>query len=96
VWIHLVDTATNATVAQIDVVPLTGLLRGYPDVQQIQHPVAQWHQGEWVAGAYNLALPSTLAPGTYRLETGMWVPPNGPQANIRPAGPIMLGQITVK
>jgi hypothetical protein len=96
VWIHLVDPATNATVAQIDVVPLTGLLRNYPDVQQIQHPVSQWHEGEWVAGTYNLALPSTLAPGTYRLETGMWVPPNGPQANIRPAGPVVLGQLTVK
>jgi hypothetical protein len=96
VWIHLVDPATNATAAQVDVTPLTGLLRAYPAVQQIEHPVAQWHKGEWVAGSYNIALPAGLAPGIYRLETGMWVPPNGPGANISPSGPIVLGEITVR
>jgi hypothetical protein len=95
VWIHLVDPSTNSTVAQIDVVPLAGLLRGYPGIEQIQHPVAQWHKGEWVAGVYNLALPAGLAPGTYRLETGMWVPPNGPNATISPSGPVVLGVIKV-
>jgi hypothetical protein len=96
VWIHLVDPATDGTVAQIDVVPLSGLLRGYPNVQQIDHLVTQWHKGEWVAGVYNMALPSSLAPGTYRLETGMWVPPNGPGANIAPLGPIVLGVIRLR
>jgi hypothetical protein len=96
VWIHLVNPISNATVAQVDVAPLTGLLRAYPAVQQIEHPVAQWHAGEWVAGSYNIALPAGLAPGKYSLETGMWVPPNGPGAYVYPAGPIVLGEITVR
>ncbi|MEO8285342.1 MAG: phospholipid carrier-dependent glycosyltransferase [Chloroflexota bacterium] len=91
VWIHLVDPATGSTVAQLDVVPLTGLLRGYPDVQQIQHRVSSWHNGEWIAGSYNIPLPATLTPGTYRLETGLWVPPNGPSS-----APVVLGELTIK
>ena len=90
------DPATNSTVAQVDVVPLAGLLRGYPDVEQIQHPVAQWHQGEWVAGVYNMALPAILAPSTYRLETGMWVPPEGPRSEHHSFNPVVLGEISVK
>jgi hypothetical protein len=95
-WIHLVDPATNSTVSQVDIAPLTGMLRSYPNIEQIQHPVAQWHEGEWLAGTYNLSLPANLAPGTYRLETGMWVPPGGPSANTSSGGSIVLGEITVK
>jgi len=96
VWIHLVDPATNSTLSQVDVVPLAGLLRAYPKIEQIQHPVALWHQGEWVEGTYNLSLPANIPPGTYRLETGMWIPPGGPSANISSDGLIVLGQIEVK
>jgi len=95
VWIHLVDEATNSTPAQIDVAPLAGLLRGYPGIEQIQHPVAKWHKGEWVAGVYNVSLPAGLAPGTYRLEMGMWVPPNGPNATISSGASIVLGEIKI-
>ena len=90
-WIHLVDPATNATVAQIDVVPLTGLLRGYPGVQQIQHPVTQWHQGEWVAGTYNLALPATLCARHLQARNGHVGAAKGLRPISRPRGPIVLG-----
>lgn len=87
VWVHLVDTATNTTVAQIDVVPLTGQLRQYPGITQEPHPVKDWHAGELLAGIYNFALPASLKPGMYSLQTGMWVPPNGPTTRISyPAG----------
>ncbi|HET9496386.1 MAG TPA: glycosyltransferase family 39 protein [Chloroflexia bacterium] len=101
VWVHLVDPATGATVAQVDVPPLTGLYRGYPEVRQIARPVSQWYRGEWVTGTYNLAIPEGLAPGTYRLETGMWVPPSGPSAKYTPSGGqqaerVALGEIEVR
>jgi hypothetical protein len=101
VWIHLVDPASGSTVAQLDVQPLTGLYRGYPEVRQIARPVSQWYRGEWVTGTYNLAIPEGLAPGTYRLETGMWVPPSGPSAKYAPPGGqqaerVVLGEIEVR
>jgi hypothetical protein len=98
VWVHLIDPATGSTVAQVDTPPLTGMLRDYPQVTQQQHPVSRWHGGELLAGTYNFDLPPTLPPGRYRLETGMWVPPNGPGA--RSTGgespdKIVLGDIEV-
>lgn len=83
VWVHLVDPATGATVAQVDVPPLAGMLKQYPIINLERHPVSDWHQGELVAGIYNFPLPADLKPGKYRLETGMWVPPNGPGAAVR-------------
>ena len=82
VWVHLVDPATGGTVAQVDVAPLTGRLKNYPEIAQIPHPVSRWHAGEFVEGVYNLGIPAGLSPGTYRLEMGMWVPPNGPSARV--------------
>jgi 4-amino-4-deoxy-L-arabinose transferase-like glycosyltransferase len=82
VWVHLVDPASGGTVAQVDVAPLTGRLKNYPEIAQIPHPVPRWHAGEFVEGVYNLAIPLGLSPGTYRLEMGMWVPPNGPSARV--------------
>jgi hypothetical protein len=101
VWIHLVDPVTGGTVAQLDVQPLSGMLRNYPYVQQIPHPVGTWHEGEMVAGAYNLPIPAGVPPGTYRLETGMWVPPSGPGARLTsPTGEVLnsivLGDVAVK
>ena len=95
------NPASGATIAQVDVPPLTGLYRGYPEVRQIARPVSRWYRGEWVAGSYNLALPEGLAPGTYRLETGMWVPPSGPSAKYTPPGGqqterVVLGEIEVR
>lgn len=83
VWIHLVDPATDGTVAQLDVQPLAGMLKQYPIINREPHPVREWHQGELLAGIYNFPLPASLKPGRYRLETGMWVPPNGPGATVR-------------
>ncbi len=101
VWVHLVDPASGATVAQVDVPPLTGLYRGYPGVRQIARPVSQWYKGEWVEGSYNQAIPASLSPGAYRLETGMWVPPSGPSAKYTTQGEqqserVALGEIEVR
>jgi hypothetical protein len=104
VWVHLVDPASGKTVAQVDVQPLTGRLKAYPGISQQPHPVSQWHQGELLAGIYNFNLPPDLKAGTYRLDTGMWIPPNGPGAGITynppdanlPRDHVVLGEITVK
>src|SRR5436190_17542339 len=96
VWIHLVDPASGDTVAQLDVPPLTSQLQNYPDVMRQPHPVPQWHEGELLAGVYNFNLPPTLKPGTYHLETGMWIPPNGPGAKTSTGDRITLGEIEVK
>lgn len=104
VWIHLVDPATEGTVAQLDVAPLTGQMKDYPRVVQQAHPVAQWHHGEFLAGVYNLSVPPNLTPGAYRLEAGMWVPPNGPGAKMtdkdgqgtQPPDRVVLGEINVR
>jgi hypothetical protein len=63
--------------------------------------VGTWHEGEMVAGAYNLPIPAGVPPGTYRLETGMWVPPSGPGARLTsPTGEVLnsivLGDVAVK
>ncbi len=106
VWVHMVDPASGNTIAQVDVLPLTGQLSNYPQVVHEPHPVSKWHEGELLAGVYNFSLPSEVRPGTYRIETGMWVPPNGPGAQIaydsqnKPAGDaptdrVILGDISV-
>jgi hypothetical protein len=101
VWIHLVDPATEQTMAQLDVQPFAGMLKQYPIVNREPHPVTKWHQGELLAGIYNFPLPTNLKPGKYRLETGMWVPPNGPSATLRlentnqPTDRVVLGEIEV-
>ncbi|HEX8228610.1 MAG TPA: phospholipid carrier-dependent glycosyltransferase [Chloroflexia bacterium] len=101
VWIHLVDPATEQTVAQLDVQPLAGMLKQHPIINREPHPVRDWHQGELLAGIYNFPLPADLKLGKYRLETGMWVPPNGPGATVRlqpgneTADRIVLGEIEV-
>jgi 4-amino-4-deoxy-L-arabinose transferase-like glycosyltransferase len=98
VWVHLVDPATGGTVAQVDTAPLTGMLRAYPGVTQQPHPVSQWHQGELLSGVYNFSLPAGMPAGRYRLETGMWVPPNGPGARITDSPTpdrIVLGDVEV-
>lgn len=82
VWVHLVDPATGNSVAQVDVPPLSGQWKQYPGITRQPHPVKDWKQGELLGGIYNFALPANLKPGKYRLETGMWVPPNGPGAQV--------------
>lgn len=100
VWIHLVDPATGKTEAQVDVQPLSGMLKQYPIINREPHPVKEWHQGELLAGIYNFSLPANLKPGKYRLETGMWVPPNGPGATIAQGGTptdrVVLAEVEVR
>jgi hypothetical protein len=107
VWVHLIDPETGSTVAQVDVPPLTAHLRNFPEVQREFRPVSSWHEGETVAGVYSFAIPEGLRPGTYRLETGMWVPPSGPGAKVTypaserpqldpPETRILLGEIVVE
>ncbi len=107
VWVHLVDPATGDTVAQVDVLPLTGQLRAYPEVLHEPRAVSQWKKGEMLAGVYNFDLPATLRHGMYRLETGMWVPPGGPGAQVTyspkdkpegevPGDRVVLGEIEVR
>jgi hypothetical protein len=101
VWVHLVDGAGN-TVAQVDVLPLTGQLRAYPEVLHEPRAVKDWKKGEMLAGVYNFDLPAGLPPGKYSIETGMWVPPGGPGANMRypdgsgPGDRVVLGEIEVR
>ncbi len=106
VWVHLIDAASENTVAQVDVQPLTGQLSNYPQVVHEPHPVSKWHEGELLAGVYNFSLPSEVRAGTYHIETGMWVPPNGPGAQIAydpqnkpasdaPTDRVILGNISV-
>lgn len=106
VWIHLVNAADNSTVSQISVAPLVGQLKDYPRVVQQPHPVSEWQAGEMLAGVYNLPIPESAPPGTYRVEAGMWVPPNGPGARVypgtggsgsaQPTDRVTLGEITIK
>jgi hypothetical protein len=107
VWVHMVDAETGETVAQVDAQPLTGQLRSYPEVAHQMWPVSQWHRGEMLAGVYNFNLQATLRAGRYRLETGMWVPPSGPAAEVTystegedtgemPRDRVVLGEIEVR
>lgn len=101
VWIHMVDQLGN-TVAQVDVLPLTGQLQTYPDVLHEPRAVKDWKKGEMLAGVYNFDLPAGLPTGKYKIETGMWVPPSGPGAQLGvpdiegPQNSIVLGIISVR
>jgi hypothetical protein len=47
---------------------------------------------------YNLPIPADAPQGKYRLEMGMWVPPNGPGAHVsgQPDGPVLLGEFDIR
>ncbi len=59
-FVHLVDE-TGAPLAQNDRPPLNNF-----------YPTSAWATEPWVAETYTLPLPATLAPGTYRLITGLY------------------------
>jgi len=98
VWVHLINKATGSTVSQISVTPLTGQLKDYPKIVQQPHAVGQWHAGEFVPGVYNMPIPADTPPGDYRLEMGMWVPPNGPGAHVsgQDGDSVVLGEFAVR
>jgi len=88
--LHLLDAA-GATVAQIDVQPISnGRLR----------PLADWYPQEFLAGAYNIPLPPTLAPGAYHLTLALYDAPTGPSLTVQAPGggttPVLdLGPVVV-
>ncbi len=90
VALHLLDPA-DRTVAQVDVLPISsGRLR----------PVADWYSNEFLDGSYNIPLPPTLPPGTYRLSLSLYDAPAGRalavQAPSGPTGPaLLLGLVVV-
>lgn len=82
VYVHLVDAAGNR-VAQRDVPPLEG-----------RRPTSGWMVGELVRDDQDLPIPSTVAPGTYRLLVGMYDPAT--LVAINDAGPIDIGVVQVE
>ena len=74
------------------------------DVQPISHaqlrPVHEWVAGEFLAGTYNVPLPPTLPPGSYRLSVALYDAPSGPTLPVSsgagpPTGDLNLGTIRV-
>ncbi|MCI0477744.1 MAG: hypothetical protein L0Y55_15990, partial [Anaerolineales bacterium] len=60
VFVHLLDKA-GKVVAQQDAPPLNGT-----------RPTTTWVANEYLADAYELALPADIAPGTYQIEIGWY------------------------
>lgn len=54
-------------------------------------PMSQWVAGDWVEDAHMLELPTTLAPGTYRLWVGLYYPPTNRRAGVYDAHGKPLG-----
>ncbi len=61
-FVHLVDE-TGVPLAQSDRPPLNNF-----------YPTSAWKPGTWVEERYTLQLPATLAPGEYRLTSGLYDP----------------------
>lgn len=62
IFVHLVDES-GVPLAQNDRQPLGGF-----------YPTSAWAPGVWVEELYQLAVPADLAPGRYRLVTGLYDP----------------------
>jgi 4-amino-4-deoxy-L-arabinose transferase-like glycosyltransferase len=62
IFVHLVDE-NGIPLAQNDRQPLGGF-----------YPTSAWSPGVWVEELYQLAVPADLAPGRYRLVTGLYDP----------------------
>ncbi|WP_420644598.1 hypothetical protein [Candidatus Leptofilum sp.] len=65
VFVHLVDEAGN-WVAGSDSVPFNG-----------RYPTQGWHPGSTIPHEHHLDLPPDLPPGTYFLQTGVYLPATG-------------------
>ncbi len=84
VAVHLVNNRGD-TVSQVDVEPLSG---------GRVRPVREWYANEFLAGGYNLALPSDLPPGTYAIQVILYDPAVGatlPVSAGSPAGGVVSG-----
>lgn len=88
VFVHLID-AGGRVVADADAPPLRGLF-----------PTDRWTPGETVRDRHALAIPANLAPGTYAIEIGMYLPSSGARLPIASASErgdkILLTQVSVR
>lgn len=73
VFVHLVD-ARGRILAQRDTPPQAG-----------RYPTSQWRPREVVVDSANLPLPSSLAPGSYRVVVGLYRPTDGQRLPVLPA-----------
>ena len=64
-FLHLLDGKGNI-VAQLDLKPFAGT-----------RPTSQWQTGEVSHDDYPFSLPANLPPGSYRLNLGLYIAPNG-------------------
>ena len=62
VFVHLVD-AQGQIVAEANAQPTGGA-----------YPMSAWVAGDWVSDTQLIALPKSLAPGSYTLRAGLWDP----------------------
>ena len=64
-YVHVFDAENGELVAQLDTVP-----------RDWSYPTNEWHAGEYVSDRLSLPF-STAAPGTYRVEIGVYHPDTG-------------------
>ncbi len=85
IFVHLVDES-GVPLAQNDRQPLGGF-----------YPTSAWAPGVWVEDQYQLALPADLAPGRYRLITGLYDPVKNERLfNVTRADSFLLAFTTVE
>ncbi|MGB9300288.1 MAG: glycosyltransferase family 39 protein, partial [Anaerolineae bacterium] len=83
VFVHLVD-AEGRMWAQHDGVPLRDL-----------HPTTHWVEGEIVSDPRDLVLPVEIAPGRYRVQTGMYLPETMERLRVYGEQRELLGDVAV-
>ncbi len=85
VFVQLLNNAGQVA-AQVDLPPQAGAA-----------PTTTWLPGEILPDPYSLPLPADLAPGSYRLITGLYDPASGARLPVSAGGDFVeLGQITVE
>ncbi|MDF1514723.1 MAG: glycosyltransferase family 39 protein [Anaerolineae bacterium] len=83
VFVHLVDTESGETLAQVDEQP-----------QQGQRPTSSWRQGEVIADSHVLEWPAKIQWGTAALRTGLYIPVTGTYLLSNGAREVTLGAVT--
>lgn len=84
VFVHLVD-ANGQVVADADAPPSSGL-----------YPTNRWRANETVRDRHTLNIPGELAPGTYSLAIGMYLPATGARLPIGASDQLVLTQVLIK
>ncbi|HMQ55539.1 MAG TPA: hypothetical protein PKD98_25890, partial [Anaerolineae bacterium] len=85
VFVQLLDPAGQVA-AQVDLPPLAGAA-----------PTTTWLPGEVLTDPYRLPLPADLAPGPYRLITGLYEPATGRRLPLAGGGnAVELQQLTIQ